>query len=183
MSTFPTTGPRVGHLVINVRDIEASHRFYTEALGFQQCGELAPGGRIGQMRFYRGNPHTHHDFAIVQTKEESVDPVTWSIMATRVGINHVAISYPNREEFLDRIAHLQEIGVQFLQRGNHGMTHSAYVQDPDGNGIEVLYDVPKSAWEKDVNAALNYFEHIPLAGADSLDDSTDYVRFGEPATT
>jgi catechol-2,3-dioxygenase len=65
-------------------------------------------------------------------------------------------------------------GVEFLVRGNHGMTHSAYVQDPDGNGIEVLYDVPAEDWEGDVNEALNHFEALPL---DSLDDTTDYVHF------
>ncbi len=32
--------PSVNHLVLQVRDIEASHRFYTEVLGFEQCGTL-----------------------------------------------------------------------------------------------------------------------------------------------
>jgi catechol-2,3-dioxygenase len=173
-------GPRIGHLVINVRDIDASHRFYTEVLGFEQCGALGPDSRIGRMQFYRGSQETHHDFAIVQTSHESVDPETWSIMTTRVGINHIAISYPTRDEFLARIKHVQDLGVEFLQRGNHGMTHSAYIQDPDGNGIEVIYDLPESVWGGDVNAALNYFEHLPLDGADSLLDSTDYMHFGVP---
>ena len=34
MPTHPST-PSVSHLVLNVRDIEASHRFYTEMLGFE----------------------------------------------------------------------------------------------------------------------------------------------------
>jgi catechol-2,3-dioxygenase len=182
VSTASSSGPRVSHLVLNVRDIEASHRFYTEVLGFQQCGAMGPGSRIGIMRFYRGAPETHHDLALVQTKEESVDPETWSILATRVGVNHIAISYPSREEFLARIKHVQDIGVEFLQRGNHGMTHSAYIQDPDGNGIEVLYDLPAEVWEGDVNAALNYFEFLPTTGEDSLQDSDDYVRFTATAS-
>ena len=36
-----TKGPVVQHLAINVRDIEASHRFYTDVLGFEHCGTLA----------------------------------------------------------------------------------------------------------------------------------------------
>lgn len=31
-------GPSIGHVVLTVRDIEASHRFYTTILGFEQCG-------------------------------------------------------------------------------------------------------------------------------------------------
>ena len=51
-------------------------------------------------------------------------------------------------------------GVEFVLRGNHGMTHSAYLADPDGHGIEVVYNVPSEAWEGDVDAALNYFEFL-----------------------
>jgi catechol-2,3-dioxygenase len=177
MSDKTLSGPSISHLVLNVRDIEASHSFYTDALGFQQCGALTEGSRVGIMRFYRANPESHHEIALVQTKEESVDPETWSILATRIGINHIALNYGSREAFLARLAHLREVGVEFLNRGNHGMTHSLYVQDPDGNGIEVLYDVPSSEWQEDVNAALNYYETLPLDGDESLEDSTSYKRF------
>ena len=44
-------------------------------------------------------------------------------------------------------------GVEFLVRGNHGMTHSAYIADPDGYGLEVLYNLPADAWGGDVDAA------------------------------
>jgi catechol-2,3-dioxygenase len=177
MSDQALSGPSISHLVLNVRDIEASHRFYTEALGFQQCGSIAEGSRVGIMRFYRANPEAHHELALVQTKEESVDPETWSILTTRIGINHIALNYGNRENFLARLEHLRKVDVEFLNRGNHGMTHSLYVQDPDGNGIEVLYDVPSAAWQDDVNAALNYYETLPLDGNESLQDSTNYKRF------
>jgi catechol 2,3-dioxygenase len=61
------------------------------------------------------------------------------------------------------------------------MTHSAYISDPDGHGIEVLYELPAEVWEGDINAALNFFELVPTEGPESLADSTDYQRF-EPAT-
>jgi catechol-2,3-dioxygenase len=178
MSSQPTPGPRLSHLVLNVRDIEASQRFYTEALGFEQCGAMGPQSRIGDMRFFRGDPGYHHHIALVQTVESSDDPRRWDILATHVGVNHIALAYGSRDEFLARIQHLRDAGVDFLMRGDHGMTHSVYVQDPDGNGIEVLYDLPAEVWEGDVNAALNYFGPLPLEGEESLADSTDYVRFG-----
>lgn len=175
-------GPMVQHLAINVRDIEASHRFYTEALGFQLCGNLRPppGLESIDMRFYRGDESRHHDLALVQAPDPSAfSPVEarWMMFANRVGINHIAIRYPDREAFLARLAHLRAMGVNFEMRGSHGMTHSLYVTDPDGNGVEVLYDVPQEAWEGDVDAALSFWDPVPMDGHAELQDSTDYKRF------
>jgi catechol-2,3-dioxygenase len=177
MSTTPSRGPSVNHLVLNVRDIEASHRFYTELLGFQQCGELT---HTMTMRFYRGSESTHHDLALVEVNEPApADSEPWSMEPKRVGVNHFAVAYPDRESWLAQLRHLKEAGVEFLVRGNHGMTHSAYIADPDGYGVEVLYNLPSEVWQDDVDAALNYFEYLPPE--QELEDSTDYQRFGADA--
>ena len=42
MALRSTGGPAFQHLALMVRDIEASHRFYTDSLGFKQIGELGP---------------------------------------------------------------------------------------------------------------------------------------------
>ena len=170
-------GPGLSHLVLNVRDLDASHAFYTDVLGFVQCGELDPPNRVGRMRFYRGNPNHHHHIALVQTRDPAEPAGRWSMIRTTVGINHIALDYGNREAFLGQVRRVVDLGVEIIQRGNHGMTHSAYVQDPDGNGIEMLYDVPAEAWEGDVNAALNFWEDLALTGDGVLEDSTDYTRF------
>ena len=55
--TVAVTPVGLNHLVLNVRDIEASHRFWTEMLGFRQVGEVPPrlgGVQRGAMRFYSG---------------------------------------------------------------------------------------------------------------------------------
>jgi hypothetical protein len=57
------------------------------------------------------------------------------------------------------------------------MTHSLYLQDPDGNGVELVYDLPNEVWEGDVNAALNYFDYMPNVGDGALEDPTDYKVF------
>jgi hypothetical protein len=54
------------------------------------------------------------------------------------------------------------------------------VRDPDGNSVEILYDLPAEVWSGDVNAALNYFEVLPGEGPGALQDDTDYHRF-DPA--
>src|SRR4051795_1898506 len=177
MSTKAAAGATVNHLVLNVRDIEASHRFYTELLGFDQCGEL---DHSMTMRFYRSDPSHHHDLALVQIADpdSAPPPERWSMAPRRVGVNHIAIAYPDREAFLTQLGHLKANGVEFIVRGNHGMTHSAYIADPDGYGIEVLYEVPEEVWIGDVNGALNYFE--PLPEDQALEDTTDYRRFEAP---
>jgi catechol 2,3-dioxygenase len=167
----------VNHLVLNVRDIEASHHFYTEVLGYEQVGTLSgPMAATMTMRFYstRGK---HHDIALVEQSEPDESTGGWDVSGSSGRINHIAIGYPDRESFMNQIRHLQACGVEFKMRGNHGMTHSAYVSDPDGNGIEVLYEISPEFWQGDVAAALNYFEPMPLDGPESLEDSTAYARF------
>lgn len=176
-----SAGVAVQHLVLRVRDIQASHRFYTEILGFEQCGALDPEKFPFDMRFYRGHPDHHHDLALCQLLDvESAPPVEapWQmILGKTPGIDHIAMCYPSREAWLDQLQWMKSQDVEFLIRGDHGMTHSVYVSDPDGNGIEVLYDLPREVWQGDVNEALNYFEPKDPTSDEALVDTTDYARF------
>jgi catechol-2,3-dioxygenase len=172
--------PSVNHLVIAVRDIEASHRFYCDVLGFEQCGTFKSHFEPNPvMRFYRGHPDHHHDIALQQIPDHTPAPPVpdWGIFAKAPGIAHIALAYGTREEWLSQLEHVQAMGVSIALRGNHGMTHSAYVVDPDGNGIEVLYELPAEVWEGDVDSALSHFEPLPNKGPAALEDSTDYVLF------
>jgi catechol 2,3-dioxygenase len=172
----------VNHLVLNVSDIERSHRFWTELMGFEHVDSIELGT---EMRFYRAGPGHHHDVAIMQVKEPPAaaadEPARWRPSARRAGVNHIAIGYPDSETFVAQLRHLQANGVTFQLRGNHGMTHSAYIADPDGNGIEVLYELPAEVWEGDVRRALRHFEALPTEGPESLQDSTDYKVFAARA--
>ena len=181
MHTTRPSRPSVNHLVLNVRDIEASHRFYCDVLGFEQCGTLkTPFEPNPVMRFYRGHPDHHHDLALAQIPDPaSAPPVPrWSMFTNEPGLAHMALAYGTREEWLAQLEHLQAMDVPIAVRLNHGMTHSAYIVDPDGHGIEVLYELPADVWEGDVDAALSYAELLPNEGPAALEDSTDYVRFG-----
>jgi catechol 2,3-dioxygenase len=176
-ATGPARPAGVNHLVLNVRDIERSHRFWTDVMGFELVStyQLAT-----EVRFYRAGPGHHHDVAIAQVKDPSDQPEAserWRPSARRAGINHIAVGYPDRESFLQQLEHLQRSGVTFHMRGNHGMTHSAYITDPDGNGIEVLYELPADVWEGDVHKAMGYFETLPTEGPEALEDRTDNPIF------
>jgi catechol 2,3-dioxygenase-like lactoylglutathione lyase family enzyme len=81
--------PSVNHLVLAVRDIEASHRFYCDVLGFEQCGTFNSSFQPNPvMRFYRGHPDHHHDIAL----QEIPDPATAPPVPAG-GIFDAALSY------------------------------------------------------------------------------------------
>ena len=197
MPNVPPThaeSPRgVNHLVLNVRNLEVSHAFWTDIMGFRCVAELkpVPGRRRPKMRFYSGldaaGRVTHHDIALAEipqvegTADRTGEPPPWDLLPKRVGLNHVAVAWPDRESWLRQVAFLRSRGVPFLRRVNHGMTHSVYIADPDGHGIEVLYELPRAVWEQDIDAAQNYSERLPTEGDEALVDRTDNPVFGAPA--
>ena len=173
----------INHLVLNVRDIEESHRFWTEIVGLKQVGELHPRAdrpTPPKMRFYSGDHSgklTHHDVALVESPNLPA-PADWVLSNSQVAINHVALTMPNREAWLKQLAWLRKKGVKFHRRVNHGMTHSLYISDPNGYGVEVLYELPREVWGENIQGALDYAEGLPTEGDEALADDTNYQHFG-----
>jgi catechol 2,3-dioxygenase len=85
---------------------------------------------------------------------------------------------PNREAWLKQLAWLRKKGVKFHRRVNHGMTHSLYISDPNGYGVEVLYELPREVWGDNIQGALDYAEGLPTEGDEALADDTNYQHFG-----
>src|SRR5215510_6957241 len=175
-SPAPATAepPRAfNHVVLNVTNMEVSHRFWTEIIGFKCVAQLKqmPGRVRPNMRFYSGVDSqggvTHHDLALAEVPKTPDDAAgghdEWKLMPRRAGLNHIAF--------------LQSKGVPFHRRINHGMTHSVYISDPDGHGIEVLYELPREVWEHDIDSAQNYAESLPTEGPEALTDRTDNPVF------
>jgi catechol 2,3-dioxygenase len=70
----PVTPRGINHLVLNVRDMEESHRFWTKIVGFRQVGQLTPRPDRPNppMRFYSGDKEGethHHDIALVENRD------------------------------------------------------------------------------------------------------------------
>jgi catechol-2,3-dioxygenase len=178
----PVTPVGINHLVLNVRDIEESHRFWTEVIGFRQVGELKPSPQMPdppKMRFYSGDrgdnkPH-HHDVALVENRDLPAPPTQWAMHGMPMAINHIAITLPDREAWLRQLEHVQASGVKFNRRVEHGMTHSLYINDPNGYGIELVYDLPREVWEGDIDAALNWRIPVPTEGPEAFADRVDDV--------
>ena len=179
----------VNHVVLNVRDIEESHKFWTEVVGLKQVGALRPRtdmGAMPQMRFYSGShggKMTHHDIALVENPNVPKPPAEWGLFGAPVALNHIAIAMPDRESWQRKLAELQERGVKFHMRINHGVTHSVYISDPNGYGVELLYELPREMWEADIDAGLNYLEMLPTEGPAALEDDIEHApRFGASRT-
>jgi catechol 2,3-dioxygenase len=153
----------LNHLVLNVRDIEQSHRFWTALLGFRQVGTArrpGPGG-TPPMRFYSGERDgkpRHHDIALVQVSPPPAGPAE-----PPLALNHVAIEYPTRQAWQRQIAFLTASGVQLSRPVERGVTHSIHLTDPNGYLIELVYELPRALWENDIEAALNHAIERPLA--------------------
>jgi catechol 2,3-dioxygenase len=187
MADGTTTPVGVNHVVLNVRDIEESHRFWTDIVGLKQVGALRPRADMGempQMRFYSGDHSgkmTHHDVALVENPNLP-PPSEWGLFGVPVAINHIAIAMPDRDAFLAKLAELKEKGVKFNMRIDHGVTHSVYISDPNGYGVELLYELPREMWEGDIDAGLNYLTLLPTEGDAALkDDLEGAPSFGKAA--
>ena len=175
MTSKSVTPVGLNHLVLCVREMDESHRFWTEILGFKQVGELHPDTKVPgspRMRFYSGNHGGgvmhHHDVALREDKRlPPADP------AAPCAISHVAFALPGREAWLRQLRFLQERGVKFERRAEHGMTHSVYIRDPNGYSIELLYELPREIWGGDIDAALNHYVSVPVEGAAALEDRTE----------
>lgn len=184
----PSYGPvrpsGLNHLVINVRNMEETHRFWTEKLGFTQVGKFdrpETGGGTRRMRFYSGDHGggrlNHHDVAFMEVPSLPAPNADGTLVSA---IGHIALTIPDRETWLRQLAFLQKNGVKFERRVEHGMTHSLYIRDPNGYTVELLYEMPREVWENNIQAALSHYVALPTEGEAALDDNTAYPVF-EPA--
>ncbi len=162
--TVRQTPSGLNHLVLNVRDLDEAHRFWTEYLGFKQVGALrrdaADGNPPPAMRFYSGELDGklhHHDIALVQQSSLPADR-----QAHGQALNHVAITYPTREAWQKQIDFLAAHGLKLYGRVARGVTHSVRLTDPDGNEIELVHELPREQWDADIDAALNRMVERPV---------------------
>jgi catechol 2,3-dioxygenase-like lactoylglutathione lyase family enzyme len=124
---------KIGHVVINVRDVARSVRFYTEVLGFEVSDiypeEMVPGG----MAFLRCNPD-HHGIALVGSMAGA---------AENVELNHIAFEVANLDEVVRARDHLRRHGVpiDFEGRRRAGCQLAVEFRDPDNHRLEIYWGI------------------------------------------
>jgi catechol 2,3-dioxygenase len=130
----------LGHIVLYVRDLEASRRFYGDVLGWREATRL---GEVGAM-FSSGR--THHELLLLEVGPDA-QPIP---PGRRVGMYHFGLKIGETDDELrEAIGRLQEAGVTIMGTADHTVTHSVYIVDPDGNEIELYIDVQPEVWRED----------------------------------
>jgi catechol 2,3-dioxygenase len=124
----------LGPVRLQVADLDRSRGFYRDVLGLEARGagdgraDLAPAA---------GGP------TLVQLVErQGAAPVP---RRGRLGLFHYAILLPDRADLGRFLAHASAAGVP-PGAADHRVSEALYLHDPDGLGIEVYADRPRSAW-------------------------------------
>lgn len=130
----------LGHVVLYVRDLQQSRRFYGEILGFPEL----PGGFPGAAAFSSGR--THHELLLIEVGPDAA-PIP---SGRRVGMYHIGLKVGDSDDELRAaLEDLHRAGVDIVGASDHTVTHSLYLQDPDGNEIELYVDVESADWRSD----------------------------------
>jgi catechol 2,3-dioxygenase len=133
----------LGHIVLYVGDLERSRRFYGEVLGWKEVARLGNQGAV----FSSGR--THHELLLLEVGSGAT-PVP---PAPRLGMYHFGLKVGETDEELRQaLDELVEAGVTVNGSADHNVTHSLYIEDPDGNEIELYIDVQPERWREDPQA-------------------------------
>jgi catechol 2,3-dioxygenase len=136
---------RVGHVHLHVSDLDRALAFYNDALGFNLTADARAAGL--PMAFLAAGDYHHH--VALNTFKPS-------------GLYHVAFNYPNRAELVRAVERLRARGYTLDHATDHGGTVAVYLDDPDGNGIELSYDRPRATWYDAQGRPVLKAERIPL---------------------
>lgn len=135
----------LGHVVLYVTDLTRMADFYEHVLGFRQIARQWP------VAVFSGG-RTHHELLLIETGGAPRPAERAHEM--RPGLYHIGFKIGDGPEVVKRTyAELKEKGVRIVGATDHGVTHSIYILDPDGNELELYADV-SDAWKEDPHAIL-----------------------------
>jgi catechol 2,3-dioxygenase len=132
---------RLGQVRLQVSDLAQSIGYYTTVLGLRQRESSA-----GSAALYAEDDPTP---LVELVERRGVSPVRAN---SRLGLYHFAILLPDRAALGRFLAHLARSGTR-LGASDHLVSEALYLRDPDGLGIEVYADRPRSTWRR-VNGEL-----------------------------
>lgn len=138
--------PRVdiGHVHLKVSSLERALAFYQGVLGF----ELTE--RMGDSAAFLSAGGYHHHIALNTWESLGGPPPA----PGTTGLYHFAIRYPDRATLADALRRLDQAHVPLEGAADHGVSEALYLRDPDGNGLELYWDRPRSEWPRDADGSL-----------------------------
>ena len=132
-STSIHPGTNIGVVTLRVANLERSRRFYEGILAFQPLAE-EPG------KVVLGGQDKQPLLELIEVPGAAPQP------HRATGLYHVAILFPTRPDLGRELLRLIEVGWQIGQ-GDHLVSEALYISDPDGNGLEIYQDRPRSTWQ------------------------------------
>jgi catechol 2,3-dioxygenase len=132
--------PRVdiGHVHLKVSDLDRALDFYVGVLGFELMQ------RFGDQAAFVAAGGYHHHLGLNTWESKGGPPPPNGT----TGLYHVAIRYPDRKTLADALRRVLAAGVPLQGATDHGVSEAIYLQDPDGNGIELYRDRPREEWPR-----------------------------------
>ena len=147
----------IGHVLLRVADEEASKRFYRDALGLR-IAEQDP--EHGGVFMTLGDGFHTIDITQHPAPHDAARPTRGGL-----GLVHIAFKVASYAALREAYAHLLESGVEILRATDHVCQRSLYFNDPDGNGLEIYYEMPR-ALELFPNGRGDEDEALPLSSRD-----------------
>ncbi len=131
----------LGHVVFYVREMKRSLAFYRNLLGFELVGEMKH--PLNAVALTSGR--THHEILLIE-----VGAAPPPQKGHRLGLYHIGIKIGDSLDELRAVRdELNEAGVPIFGMSDHTVSQSLYLEDPDGNEVELYVDDPSVDWKKD----------------------------------
>ena len=146
----PTLDPAaaIGAVHLTVSDLERSIEFYRDRIGLRHASTAGDTAR------FRAGDAVRDLLVLTEVPGARRVPGT-------TGLYHFAILLPTRRDLALALRHLSEMGQHFAGYSDHLVSESLYLADPDGNGIEIYRDRPRSEWPREANGAFR-LDNLPL---------------------
>lgn len=144
-SIAPTTS--IGHVHLKVADLDRAIAFYHGVLGFDVVM------RYGRQAAFLSAGGYHHHIGLNTWESFGGPPPA----PGTTGLYHVAILYKQREELGQVLRRLVAHNVPLTGASDHGVSEALYLNDPDGNGVELYWDRPREDWPLDDNGELTMY--------------------------
>ena len=135
------TPSHLGHVNIYVRNAEAARQWYEDVLGLHTYDFKA-----GRAAFMSANLDESHEIALMEVGADAEGP-----RQSQVGLNHMAWRMESLDDLTDFYNNLKAKNVPVKGVSDHGLSLGIYLQDPDGNGIEVYFETPRTEWHRQDN--------------------------------
>jgi catechol 2,3-dioxygenase len=135
---------RIGHVHLKVSDLDKALAFYQGLLGFEITQ------RYGTQAVFISAGGYHHHIGLNTWYSKNAPPAP----QRACGLFHTAILYPTRKDLAIALKRLVEAGYPLTGASDHGVSEALYLDDPDGNGVELYWDKPREKWPMDAGGNL-----------------------------